>query len=56
VNRERLGEIIAAELEFQKRNGVIVDRNGFLSGVEPGRRVVEIEAVHLYGNQAVVEC
>jgi hypothetical protein len=58
ANKKRLSEIIASSLAFQKRNGDIVDRSGFLEASNPGDRRIKPESfsVNADGNRAVVSC
>jgi uncharacterized protein DUF4440 len=57
-NRERLAEILAPKLAFQRADGTTVDdRNEFLGKVKTGSdRKTEIESIAFYGNRAVVSC
>jgi hypothetical protein len=55
-NLQQLREIVAPKLAFQRRDGSVVDQDGFLSTPKPGARVTQIESVHVYGNRAVVTC
>jgi hypothetical protein len=56
-DREGLERILAPALAFQKASGAVVDRNGFLDGVEESPpRHTQVTSVSLHGNRAVVEC
>jgi hypothetical protein len=52
----RLGDIVASELAFQRRDGSIVGRDTFLKTPNPGNRATQIESVLVYRNRAVVTC
>jgi hypothetical protein len=53
---KRLGEIVAPKLAFRRRDGSIADRDEFLATPKPGKRVSEIDSVHVYASRAVVTC
>ena len=52
---EKLGNYVASALAFQRRDGTVVDRQGFLAA-KPGSREMSIESVRVFGHRAVVTC
>ena len=56
-DRAWLDGVLMPHLSFRRANGAVVDREGYLSMVEPsGKRETDIEAIQLYGDRAVVSC
>lgn len=51
-----LAGMVADHLAFRRRDGTIVDRSRWLSAPRPGRRVLRIESITVYGQRAVVAC
>lgn len=51
-----LGDQVAPELVFQRRDGTVADRAAFFAASKPGKRVLTVDSVHVYGKRAVVAC
>lgn len=52
----RLAELVAPALAFRRRSGELVGREQFLVAPRPGERVLNVEAVQVYGERALVAC
>lgn len=53
---DRLGELVAPQLAFMRRDGSVVNRSDYLGNVKAGERITDVESVCRYGNRAVVTC
>ena len=53
-NVDNLFHLLAPVLAFRKRNGEIVDKSGF--NPKPGAREILFDAIHVFGDRAVVMC
>lgn len=51
-----LGTMIASRLAFRRRDGSLVDREGFLEAPRPGARRLRVESVQVHGARAFVAC